>query len=148
MKFVLETGLNILIHGYEVGKVSLTGLNAQHPDVKSGLIDEWDGDNHLGVIRKSVTIRTNGTINSWLPQNIFDFKTEHFLSFTQEQEQPEIVLLGTGKKLAFPSQDCLSLLQQSNIGYEVMDTAAACRTFNVLAAEGRDVILAIVMIEA
>ena len=146
MKFVLETGLNILIHGYEVGKISLTGLNAQHPDVKSGLIDEWDGDNHLGVIRKSITIRTNGAINNWIPQNISDFKTEHFLSFIQEQ--PEIVLLGTGKKLAFPSQDCLSLLQKSNIGYEVMDTAAACRTFNVLVAEGRDVILAIVMIEA
>ena len=146
MKFVLETGLNILIHGYEVGKISLTGLNAQHPDVKSGLIDEWDGDNHLGVIRKSITIRTNGAINNWIPQNISDFKTEHFLSFIQEQ--PEIVLLGTGKKLAFPSQDCLSLLQKSNSGYDVMDTAAACRTFNVLVAEGRDVILAIVMIEA
>ena len=145
MKFVQETGLNILIHGYEIGNISLTGLDAQHPDIKSGLIDEWDGDNHLGIIRKSITIRTNGAINSWLPQNISDFKIEHFSSFTKEQ--PEIVLLGTGKKLTFPPQDCLSLLQQNNIGYEVMDTAAACRTFNVLAAEGRDVILAIVMIE-
>lgn len=146
MKFVLETGLNILIHGYEVGKVSLTGMDAQHPDIKSGLIDEWDGDNHLGIIRKSITIRTDGTMNNWNPQSISDFKTEHFSNFTEEQ--PEIILLGTGKKLIFPPQDCLSLLQQNNIGYEVMDTAAACRTFNVLAAEGRDVILAILMIEA
>jgi len=56
-------------------------------------------------------------------------------------------LLGTGLQLSFPPQDCLSVLQQKNIGYEVMDTAAACRTFNVLAAEGRDVILAMLMIK-
>ena len=146
MKFVLETGLNILIHGYEIGKVSLAGLNAQHPDVKSGLIDEWDGDSHLGIVQKSITLRTDGTINNWLVQNISDFSAEKFKSFTQQQ--PEMVLFGTGKKLVFPPQECLSLLQHNNIGYEVMDTAAACRTFNVLAAEGRDVILAIVMIEA
>ena len=146
MKFALETGLNILIHGYETGRVSLTGLSAEHPDVKSGLIDEWDGDNHLGIVKKSITIRTDGTINEWLAHNISDFNPQNFKHFSQEQ--PEIVLFGTGKKLVFPPQECLSLLQQGNIGYEVMDTAAACRTFNVLAAEGRDVILAIVMIEA
>ena len=145
MKFVLETGQNILIHSYEVGNISLTGLNADHPELKSGLIDEWDTDNHLGILRKSISLRTNGEMKSWLPQNHSEFNPEHFLSFTEDN--PEILLLGTGQHLRFPPQDCLSILQQNNLGYEVMDTAAACRTFNVLAAEGRDVILAIVMIE-
>lgn len=145
MKFVLETGQNILIHGYEAGLISITGINAEHPDVKSGLIDEWDGDNHLGIIRKSITLRTDGTIKGWSPQDNTEFNPEHFLTFTEQQ--PEIVLLGTGKNLYFPPQSCLSVLQQQNIGYEVMDTAAACRTFNVLAAEGRDIILAILMIK-
>ena len=146
MKFVLETGLNILIHGYDIAKITLTGIHADHPDVKSGLIDEWDADNHLGIVRKSILLRTNGDINQWTPQTKSDFKSEHFRSFTENE--PEILLLGTGQQLHFPPQDCLSVLQQQNIGYEVMDTAAACRTFNVLAAEGRDVILAMLMIEA
>ena len=146
MKFVLETGLNILIHGYEVNMVSITGINAEHPGLKSGLIDEWDADNHLGIFRKSISIRTNGAIKHWLPQNISEFNPDHFLGLAQDQ--PEIIILGTGQHLRFPPQDCLAVLQQHNLGYEVMDTAAACRTFNVLAAEGRDVILAMLMIEA
>lgn len=145
MKFVLETGQNILIHSYEVGNVSLTGINADHPELKSGLIDEWDTDEHLGILKKSALLRTNGTIKAWKPQNNSEFMPEHFSSFTEEQA--EIVLFGTGQQLQFPPQECLSILQRNNLGYEVMDTAAACRTFNVLAAEGRDVILAIVMIE-
>lgn len=145
MKFVLETGQNILIHGYDIGKISITGLDADHPEVKSGLIDDWDGDNHLGIIKKSVSIRTDGTMRHWQPQTTSDFNPEHFLDFVEKT--PEIVLLGTGQNLRFPPQECLSVLQQQNIGYEVMDTAAACRTFNVLVAEGRDVILAVLMIE-
>ena len=145
MKFVQETGLNILVHGYETGKISITGIHANHPEVKSGLIDEWDGDNHLGIIKKSISIRTSGELKNWAPQTNTEFKPEHFLHFAEGQ--PEVILLGTGKNLTFPPQDCLSVLQQHSLGYEVMDTAAACRTFNVLAAEGRDVILAILMIE-
>jgi len=145
VKFVLETGMNILIHGYDINMISITGINADHPDIKSGLIDEWDADNHLGIFRKSVSIRTNGMIKNWLPQDHSEFNPAHFLDFAEDK--PEIVLLGTGLQLSFPPQDCLSVLQQKNIGYEVMDTAAACRTFNVLAAEGRDVILAMLMIK-
>ena len=146
MKFVLETGQNILIHGYEIGKVLLTGIDANHPEIKSGLIDEWDADNHLGIIKKSVSLRTNGQLDHWKPTDHSEFEPDHFLSFVDAQ--PEIVLLGTGQSLRFPPQNCLSVLQKNNLGYEVMDTGAACRTFNVLAAEGRDVILAILMIEA
>jgi uncharacterized protein len=146
VKFVLETGMNILIHGYDINMISITGINADHPDLKSGLIDEWDADNHLGIFRKSISIRTNGMIKNWLPQDKSEFNPNHFLGFAEDK--PEIVLLGTGLQLSFPPQDCLSVLQQQNIGYEVMDTAAACRTFNVLVAEGRDVILAMLMIES
>jgi uncharacterized protein len=145
VKFVLETGLNVLIHGYEIGKISITGINGDHPDIQSGLVDEWDGDNHLGIIKKSITIRASGEIKSWEPQTISEFNPKHFLNFSDGQ--PEVILFGTGKQLTFPPQDCLSVIQQLNLGYEVMDTAAACRTFNVLAAEGRDVILAVLMIE-
>jgi uncharacterized protein len=51
----------------------------------------------------------------------------------------EIVLLGTGKKLRFPPPEALRPLIEARMGYEVMDTAAACRTYNVLLSEGRQV---------
>ena len=55
------------------------------------------------------------------------------------QRAPEIVLLGSGTRLRFPSPALYAPLLQARIGVEVMDTAAACRTYNILAAEGRRV---------
>ncbi len=56
---------------------------------------------------------------------------------------PEIVLLGTGARQRFPRPTLYAALTRARIGVEAMDTAAACRTFNVLAAEGRRVVAAI-----
>ncbi len=53
--------------------------------------------------------------------------------------QAEIVLIGTGRTLRFPRPDALRPLIEARIGYEVMDTSAACRTYNVLLGEGRQV---------
>jgi uncharacterized protein len=50
---------------------------------------------------------------------------------------PEIVLLGTGQKQIFPAASFGAQFLQVGIGFEVMDTGAACRTFNVLVAEQR-----------
>ncbi|KAB2313438.1 hypothetical protein F8A87_02630 [Betaproteobacteria bacterium SCN2] len=55
----------------------------------------------------------------------------------------EIVLLGTGAKLRFPHPSLTRPLMQAGIGLEVMDTGAACRTYNLLASEGRKVLVAI-----
>lgn len=60
--------------------------------------------------------------------------------------QAEIVILGTGKKLRFPAPGALRPLIEARMGYEVMDTAAACRTYNVLLSEGRQV-AALLLIE-
>lgn len=53
---------------------------------------------------------------------------------------PQVVLLGTGKTLRFPHPQIFSLLIEHKIGFEVMNTAAACRTYTVLMAEGRRVV--------
>ena len=58
---------------------------------------------------------------------------------------PEIVLLGTGEQLRFPHPRLTVSLTMARIGLEVMDVAAACRTFNVLAAEGRKVAAALLL---
>jgi uncharacterized protein len=57
----------------------------------------------------------------------------------------EIVLLGTGARLAFPHPALLAPLAEARIGVEVMDSRAACRTYNILMAEGRKVAAAIIL---
>lgn len=58
---------------------------------------------------------------------------------------PEIVLLGSGSRLRFPPPALYAGLLKARIGVEVMDTAAACRTYNILAAEGRRVAAALII---
>lgn len=55
------------------------------------------------------------------------------------QIRPEVLIIGTGKTLQFLTRDFLNRLYEHNIGTEVMTTDAACRTYNVLAGEGRKV---------
>ena len=58
---------------------------------------------------------------------------------------PDLVVLGTGATLRFPHPRLTRALAEARIGLEVMDTAAACRTFNILAAEGRRVAAALLL---
>ena len=53
---------------------------------------------------------------------------------------PEVVLLGTGENIVFPPRELTFAFARKGVGFEVMDTAAAARTFNVLATEGRRVV--------
>jgi uncharacterized protein len=59
--------------------------------------------------------------------------------------QPEILVLGTGASIRFPAPALFAELAAQGIGLEVMDTAAACRTYNVLAGEERAVVAAIIL---
>lgn len=149
MKFVLETGSPILIHAYDVGSVSIAGIHADDPELKSAsqnpIWNEWDAENQLAIFRKSIILNSNGLMQNWSPQQQSDLNPHHFIEFVEQQ--PEIIIIGTGRNLCFPPHECLTVLQQHNLGYEIMDTAAACRTFNVLAAEGREVMMGLLMIE-
>lgn len=53
--------------------------------------------------------------------------------------EPDIVLLGTGTRLRFPHPSLTRALAEARIGLEVMDIGALCRTYNILASEGRNV---------
>ena len=59
--------------------------------------------------------------------------------------KPEILLLGTGPSFRFPDPAVLAPLNAARIGVEVMDTQAACRTFNILLGEGRNVVAALIV---
>jgi uncharacterized protein len=59
--------------------------------------------------------------------------------------KPEILLLGTGATHRFPGPGALREFARAQIGVESMDSPAACRTYNILMAEGRDVVAAIIL---
>jgi uncharacterized protein len=61
------------------------------------------------------------------------------------QLQVEVVIFGSGSRIRFPKPAWIAPLAARRIGIETMDTAAACRTYNILAQEGRDVAVALLL---
>jgi len=93
-------------------------------------------------IRHSVII-TAETIQPWAPRRLDELESSHFAAFAQWD--PEIVILGTGSRLRFPPPHYSVDLLARGIGVEVMANDAACRTFNILLAEERRVLLALLL---
>ena len=88
-------------------------------------------------IKSSVYLSPDKLIEN-IPISRCDQLTVPSLQFVFELK-PELLLLGTGPKLQFPSPVIIASLAQKKIGFEAMDHAAACRTFAVLATEQRNV---------
>jgi uncharacterized protein len=61
--------------------------------------------------------------------------------------EPEVLLIGSGTALIFPPARLVADLLSRRIGLEVMNTASACRTYNILATDGRHVVAALVVAE-
>jgi len=89
----------------------------------------------------SVLVPWRGAVLPWAATALQDLTSEHF-----EQVlglKPELVIFGSGLRLRFISPALNRVLIERGIGMETMDTAAACRTYNVLASEGRSVVAAL-----
>lgn len=95
-------------------------------------------------VHRSVIVTPERLIADWPPQTFAELEETH-LEWLVTLE-PEIVLLGTGSRQQFPHPRLTRALLSRRIGLEVMDTAAACRTYNILMAEGRRVAAALLMI--
>ena len=114
MKFALESpGGALIIRGYEPGSV-LIGLE---------------------TYRSSLLVMSNWVDPDWEPASVAELAAKHVSQLIDKG--PEIVILGTGERQLFMD------LMDAGIGYEVMDTAAACRTYNILLTEGRAVLAAL-----
>jgi uncharacterized protein len=121
MKFHLSTGTGNVFTGYGDGFVRL------------GLVE----------YRENVVVTPETIITSWGAAG-FDALTEADFAAIAALG-PEVALLGTGASIRFPHPRLTRALTDARIGLEVMDTQAACRTFNILAAEGRKVAAAILI---
>jgi uncharacterized protein len=91
----------------------------------------------------SVLVPWKGAVQGWHARVPADLTAQHF-----EQAlalAPEVVIFGSGAALRFVSPALYRMLIERRIGIETMDTPAACRTFNVLASEGRSVVAALLL---
>lgn len=91
----------------------------------------------------SLIVLPDRIIENWDVQNIESLSAGDIEALALLK--PELVLLGTGETLRFPEPRLLASLAASRIGAEVMDTRAACRTYNILAEEGRNVAAALII---
>jgi uncharacterized protein len=91
---------------------------------------------------KQGLILTPSHLNSdWQAKVFSDLQVRHLDAIFALQ--PEVILLGTGIKQRFPEKEVYLSLVSSSIGFEIMNTQAACRTFNILMADARNVVAAL-----
>ncbi len=128
MKITLERSEGIYtLHSYHNKTIIVRPPHAQ--------LDDEQGLLHL---KRSCLLSASTLIDDWAPQQLSELSAEHLQSITEMSA--ELLLIGSGERLCFPSAEQRGALTRLGIGHEVMDTAAACRTFNVLVGEGRRVV--------
>lgn len=91
--------------------------------------------------RSSVIVPWSGEVLPWRVTAFGDFTEAHFEALVGLA--PELVIFGSGSRIRFLRPALFKPLMARRIGVETMDTAAACRTYNVLLAEGRSVVAAL-----
>jgi uncharacterized protein len=94
-------------------------------------------------ITSSLVISSNGERFDWACERFEDLTPEHFEQLAALNT--ELVIFGSGRRIRFPKPALTKALIEKQTGLETMDTQAACRTYNVLASEGRRVALALIL---
>lgn len=94
-------------------------------------------------LASSFVLAPDEVIEHWPVTEISQLSAEHFDAVLSLR--PEIVLIGTGTVLKFPDISCYGEIINHGIGVEVMDTGAACRTYNILLGEGRRVVAGLIL---
>lgn len=106
--------------------------------------DGWiavNGQRHTG----NCLLCASTGLHSWAPSGFADLSTAHFEDVLRLPQKPELLIFGSGVRQRFAPPVLLQALSAQRIGVESMDTAAACRTYNILAAEGRLVAAALLL---
>ncbi|MBK7004230.1 MAG: Mth938-like domain-containing protein [Burkholderiales bacterium] len=121
MKFQPDAAAGTSITGYGAGWIAVNG-------------ERFDS---------SIVICSSGERFAWNCDTFDALQAAHFAQLATLGA--ELILFGSGERIRFPQPQWLQALYAQRIGVETMDTQAACRTFNFLAAEGRKVVAAILL---
>lgn len=119
MKLNQEIGSGYRIRSYEPGRVRIND----------------------DVFEHSVIVAPDRLVPDWAPQSLAELEEQHLQAILELD--PEVVILGTGAVQQFPARAILQHILRAGIGVEVMESGAACRTYNVLMAEDRRVAAAL-----
>ena len=126
-------------------KLHLANADGQH--LITAYASDFIAINHQKQ-HKSLVLMPNTLLDNWLAHishtpSIQDLQASDFDAIAALK--PEVVLLGTGEKHHFLHPKIFSALSAQNIAVECMSTAAACRTYNILMSEGRNVAAALLV---
>jgi len=94
-------------------------------------------------ITHSVIVASSGERVAWQVSRFEDLGPQHFAELAALHA--EVAIFGSGTRIRFPKPAWLKPLIDAQVGLETMDTAAACRTYNILAQEGRRVAVALLL---
>ena len=130
------------IRGYGVGEITVN-LPLSDIQIPPGHDPATPVPRHE-VITRGLVVTPTRLLRDWEPQGPDQLTLEHVGRLADLN--PEVVLIGTGARLIWPPRRLLTPLMERQIGFEIMDTAAACRTYNILMFEGRAVIAALMII--
>lgn len=142
MKFSLESNVGFSVRAYAEGNITINVPAQTYDEHLEGATQRSTEE----VVTQSLIITPHEIIKGWPPQHFEDLQMAHFEPIVALK--PEVLIFGTGRQLRMPEVGITTHLIQQGIGLETMDTAAACRTYNILMAEGRRVAAALFMIEA
>jgi len=120
-------------------------LNQEHPDYTYALraADGRHAKVNNQMLQQSFILMPDELVERWPVQTVQQLKVSHMDAVLALG--PAVILLGTGERQLFPQADVLATCLTRGIGLEAMTNAAAARTYNVLASEGRRVALAMVL---
>ncbi len=105
------------------------------------------GDGYIEINKipysHAVLLSSDGEILEWAVKSFDELSPADFTQMASLK--PELIIIGTGKRQRFPKPELLKTLIDAKLGFEVMDSQAACRTYNMLVGEGRQVLLALIV---
>lgn len=120
-------------------------LSQEHPDYTYALraADGRHAKVNERILQQSFILMPDELVERWPVPNLEQLQAGHMDAVLALS--PAVILLGTGEHQQFPTTDVLAACLTRGIGLEAMTNAAAARTYNVLASEGRRVALAMIL---
>lgn len=120
-------------------------LSQEHPDYTYALrsADGRQAKVNERVLQRSFVLAPEALIEDWPVATLAQLTAAHLQPVLELA--PALVLLGTGERQGFPAPEVMAACLTRGIGIEAMTNAAAARTYNVLAGEGRKVALAMIL---
>ena len=135
MKFSLDQAGGFAIRSYSADTIIVTRRHAEGDDTAPVTNER--------ILSQSLILTADTIVEDWPIRRVEHLKSEHVTPILELE--PELVILGVGPRLRYPDQNVVARFATAQVGVEIMDTGAACRTYNVLMTEGRHVVAALIL---